>query len=550
MINLIFESIFFLLASCTIILSVAGYGNFLIYKYNNNFFEKIFFGIIIITFLVTLIHFFFKISFYITVGLLFIGLILFLRNHKSSLTKLYKSNLLYLIIFLILLPIYISQKYHEDFGYYHLPYVITMIEEKIIFGLANSNSAYAHNSIWLNTISLFSLPKNNFNFLTLPSYLIYNLFIIFSLKNILKLNNQKISNYFLIICVFYLLLKFTRISDYGNDLPATIFSILSIFYFLRYSETKKNQNKFFYFFCCFSFAVFSVLIKLSGIPILLLPLILLLKNYEKLKKEIFNVNYLFVFLLAFIFYLQQFFYTSCIIFPTKFTCINTEWFNNDFLLLRENLELINKSYYGSDNLLTKENYLSKLNWFSFWLERNYPEILENILTIFLPILLLIFFLPKEKNKSSLFLENKSLFILFIFLSFIYWFKFSPVYRFSIPYFLSLFFILSLNFYLNKGFSKKIFLYLIISALFFNFSKNVLRIHNKNFIFFGIEKIQNQFYIDHSSDNNFIQIYNPDIKNSNNGWQGRLCWNIPFFCSYEKIRVNKNYGYLFFSKLNN
>jgi hypothetical protein len=425
-----------------------------------------------------------------------------------------------------------------------------MIEEKIIFGLANGNSAYAHNSIWLNTISLFSLPKNNFNFLTLPSYLIYNFFIIFSLKNILKFNNQKISNYFLIICVFYLLLKFTRISEYGNDLPATIFSILSIFYFLRYSETKKNQNKFFYFFCCFSFAVFSVLIKLSGIPILLLPLILLLKNYERLKKEIFNVNYLFVFLLAFIFYLQQFFYTSCIIFPTKFTCINTEWFNNDFLLLRENLELINKSYYGSDNLLTKENYLSKLNWFPFWLERNYPEIFENILTIILPILLLIFFLPREKNKSSLFLENKSLFILFIILSFIYWFKFSPVYRFSIPYFLSLFFILSLNSYLKKAFSKKIFLYLIITALFFNFSKNILRIHNKNIIFFGIEKIQNKFYIDHSSDNNFIDIYSPDSKNSNNGWQGKLCWDIAFFCSYEKIIVNKNYGYLFFSKLNN
>ena len=550
MINLFFESIFFLLASCTIILSVAGYGNFLNYKYKKNFFEKIFFGIIIITFLVTLIHFFFKISFYIAVGLLFIGLILFLRYHKSCLTKLYKSNLLYLIIFLILLPIYISQKYHEDFGYYHLPYVITMIEEKVIFGLANSNSAYAHNSIWLNTISLFSLPKNNFNFLTLPSYLIYNLFIIFSLKNILKLNNQKISNYFLIICVFYLLLKFTRISEYGNDLPATIFSILSIFYFLRYSETKKNQNKLFYFFCCFSFAVFSVLIKLSAIPILLLPLILLLKNYEKLKKEIFNVNYLFIFLLVFIFYLQQFVYTSCIIFPAKFTCVNTEWFNFDLLLLRENIELINKSYYGSDNLLTKENYLSKLNWFSFWLARNYPEILENILTIFLPILLLIFFLPKEKNKSNLFLENKSLFILFIFLSFIYWFKFSPVYRFSIPYFLSLFFIISLNFYANREFSKKIFLFLILFSLLFNFTKNILRINNKDYIFFGIENIQNQFYVDKLSENNFIKVYRPDIKNNKNGWQGRLCWDIPFICSYKEIRVNKNYGYLFFSKLNN
>ena len=63
MINLILESIFFLSVTCTIILSFAGYGNFLIYKYNNNFFEKIFFGIIIITFLVTLIHFFLKLVF-------------------------------------------------------------------------------------------------------------------------------------------------------------------------------------------------------------------------------------------------------------------------------------------------------------------------------------------------------------------------------------------------------------------------------------------------------------------------------------------------------
>ena len=109
MINLIFESIFFLLASCTIILSLAGYGNFLAYKYNNNFFEKIFLGIIIITFLVTLIHFFFKISFYISIGLLFIGLILFLRNHKSFLTKLYKSNLLYLIIFIFSLIIRLTE---------------------------------------------------------------------------------------------------------------------------------------------------------------------------------------------------------------------------------------------------------------------------------------------------------------------------------------------------------------------------------------------------------------------------------------------------------
>ena len=185
MINLIFESIFFLLASCTIILSMAGYGNFLDYKYKNNFFEKIFLGIILTTFLLTLLHFFFKISFYISGGLLFIGLILFFRNHKKFLTNVYKSNLSYLIIFLILVPIYISQKYHEDFGYYHLPYVITMIEEKIIFGLANANSAFIHNSIWLNILPIFYINEN-YDFILIPTFIIYSVFIIYSFSLINK----------------------------------------------------------------------------------------------------------------------------------------------------------------------------------------------------------------------------------------------------------------------------------------------------------------------------------------------------------------------------
>ena len=50
---------------------------------------------------------------------------------------------------------YLSQKYHEDFGYYHLPYALAFLEEKIIFGFANDKSAYVYNSIWLNLISIF-----------------------------------------------------------------------------------------------------------------------------------------------------------------------------------------------------------------------------------------------------------------------------------------------------------------------------------------------------------------------------------------------------------
>ena len=548
---IILETAIFLFASLVSVLSLNGYGKIIALKYEKNFLEEFFLGFMVVAFIVTFVHFFFKISFYIAVGLLFIGLILFLINHKSSLTKLYKSNLLYLIIFLILLPIYISQKYHEDFGYYHLPYVITMTEEKIIFGLANSNSAYVHNSIWLNTISLFSLPKNNFNFLTLPSYLIYNLFIIFSLKNILKFNDQKISNYFLIICVFYLILKFTRISEYGNDLPAIIFSILTIFYFLRYSETKKNQNKFIYFFCCFSFAIFSILIKFSCIPIFLLPIYLYLKNFNFLKKEIFKLNYFFLYLVALIFFIQQFIYTGCFIFPSTISCLDVSWFNNGFIDIKRSLELVNKSYSIARNIFSPQEYLNNFTWFPYWLSRNYTEILEHIITMLLPVIIMFLLSkkPKKNKKIDIIFFDKYIFVIFILLGFTFWLTFSPVYRFGVIYFISLIFFTTYFFYKTRIISKKPLIYLFLLALFFNQTKNILRISNQENIFLGIKKINNTFFEYTISKNDYILVLGPDSKNNKkNGWQGILCWDISFLCSYNEINVRKINNYLFLKKI--
>ena len=87
---------------------------------------------------------------------------------------------------------YISQKYHEDFGYYHLPYAIAFLEEKIIFGFANIDQSYVYNSIWLNINSIFFLNDKNYDFLTLPSFILFISFIIFSLQSIFNLKNIKI----------------------------------------------------------------------------------------------------------------------------------------------------------------------------------------------------------------------------------------------------------------------------------------------------------------------------------------------------------------------
>ena len=472
---------------------------------------------------------------------------LFLIKKNFFSIKTVKKNIKFLILFLFLVPIFISQKYHEDFGYYHLTYVITMMEEKIIFGLANSNIAYSHNSIWLNIISIFSLPKNDFNFLTLPAFLAYYIFIAFSLKKILESNKQTISSYFLLVCLFYFILKFTRISEYGNDLPCTIFSILAVFYFLKFSESTIQQKKPSYFLCCFSFAAFSILIKFSAIPIFLLPLYLFITNFKKLRKEIIKYNYIFIFILFFIFFLQQFVYTGCLLFPSKLTCLNVSWSNDDFFVLRKNIELINKSYSVTGGLISKKEYLENLNWFPYWLKRNYSELLEHLITMLIPIILLKILLKKNKNADNLLFENKKIFYLFILISFVFWFKFSPVYRFAVPYFLCLIFIITLRFNIIKKFSTNLFLILIVVSILFNFSKNILRISDKKEVFLGIEKIDNKFFIDQSSINEFIFVHRPDIENNKNGWQGRLCWDIKFLCSYGEIDINSSNNYLIIKK---
>ena len=546
---IILETVIFLFASLVSVLSLNGYGKIIAFKYKKNFLEEFFLGFMVVAFIVTFVHFFFKISFYIAIGLLFIGLILFLINHKSSLTKLYKSNLLYLIIFLILLPIYISQKYHEDFGYYHLPYVITMIEEKIIFGLANANFAFAHNSIWLNILPIFYINEN-FDFVLIPTFLIYSVFIIYSFSHINKERKKTISNFFLIVCLFYIILKFTRISEYGNDIPALIFTILAILNFLKFQEEKNLKKKITYFFYNFSFTAFAILIKFSVIPVLILSAYLLLKNYRNLSPEILKIRYIFIYILGITFFLQQFVYTSCFIYPSTLTCINTSWFDPTIVNSIDRLELINKSYAETKGLVTKEEFLKNFNWVSYWFNRNYPEILEHLLTMIFPIILFLFISNKTNSPKKLDLKKINFFIFFVLIGFLFWFTFSPVYRFGIIYFISVIFLISLYFYQNRVFSKKKFTILILIFLLFNFSKNIIRIYDEDKIFYGIKKIKNEFLEYKNNSNEKFSVFYPDIqKNSinGNGWQGRLCWDIKFLCSYGEIDINSSNNYLIIKK---
>ena len=232
---LTFEIVLFFLSIILLSTSIAGYGSLIKLKNNDNLFTNIFLGFAVISLIITVIHFFFSINLLISFLMFFFGIfIFFLKKRKNFTNIIERKNVYFLLIILLLIPIYVSQKYHEDFGYYHLPYAIGLIEEKIIFGFSNIDQSYVYNSIWLNLYSIFFLNDKNFNFLTLPSFLLYLTFIIFTLNQVISKKKIIVSDYYLIVTLFYFILKFTRISEFGVDLPSIIFSVLGIYYFFKF----------------------------------------------------------------------------------------------------------------------------------------------------------------------------------------------------------------------------------------------------------------------------------------------------------------------------
>ena len=181
------EILIFTISIVILSLSISGYGSLTSLNLKKNFFLDFFLGLIIISLIITLVHFFFKISVQISFLIFLLGLLFFFYKKKFNFLKsLKKKNFFFLIIIFFFIPIFISQKYHEDFGYYHLPYALNFIEDKIIFGFANINPTYVYNSIWLNLFSIFFLNDKNFDFLTLPSFLLFLNFIFFCLYQVIS----------------------------------------------------------------------------------------------------------------------------------------------------------------------------------------------------------------------------------------------------------------------------------------------------------------------------------------------------------------------------
>lgn len=555
---------FFLSALFLIILliSTVGYGRFihhLIFNKSNisNYGECGLLGLVFISFISTFIHFFHEINYYVNLLIYFFGLGL-AGYFYNEIKIFYKKNKNFLILFFLTSLLMLAyHKPNEDFGYYHLPYLINFISEKVIFGLSTVQTNQGWNSMWLNLTATYNLPIIEMNGFHLTN-LVFFIFISFAfLDSLFNHNNSRsvcfiknLINIFGVLFFLYLLIKFSRLNTFGFDVPSNFMSIYCFYLFLCYFDLEKNssEKRKYIFEKIVIFSSFAVLIKLSNLLILLLPLFLFLIKEKKLLSK----SFIFISCFLIIWSIQQFIYTGCFIFPIIQSCFDVSWFNKDSVItLLDHTKGINKSFAEYKGSLSELEYSQNFNWVSTWFNRTKIEILEHLLTFFfIFISIFLFSVPKKKNILYNKIEINNFYYVVIFIIFfqiVFWFNTSPVVRFGLHYVLLLLFFILIpilrRFFLRRTIKLKYIIILVYFGLSINLEKNFFRIFydikNNNSFFYAYPEI---YYV-----KKFI--FEKDITiNYLVKTKSVYCWNTPSLClaGNQNISINRVNGYLFVS----
>ncbi len=545
-------------------MSFLGHGSFIsnliiINNKNLSLTDIILVGFFSLSFLVTFIHFFLPISYQLNIIIHTIGILLFILNIKNLKKYLNKFSIFIFITFSLLsILFFYEHKPNEDFGFYHLPYIVNFTSEKVIFGLNSLQISQGYNSMWLNLHSSFYLFKNEFKHLYILNSIFFIsvifIFITEIVNNFNKKNSEnKLLFLFSFIFLLFFIIKFSRINSYGIDVPGNFFVIISILYFLKLINSNEKRLLFFQLFIMS--ITLAITIRIMNLPLIMLLLYsLYLVNFNK--KILLSKFSLFILLFGTFYLLQQFIYTGCILIPSNISCfIKPSWFDPDYLASIKRILFVNHSYGVYQGTLSIKEYHEKFNWVPTWFNRNSTEIVEFIIAFSLPILLLKVFARKNNFMIN---EKKMIFSYFVIIfsliiCSLLWFYNSPVIRMGNHFIMLLIFFLLvvINFFkvfLDPAYNKKIYVFIFALSLIFFVNKNVSRINSIEFeknIWPNFKKVNYKSEIKNGLNLNLI------IAGSDP--QTTVCWDIPFICrnSFGDIDIQKSkLGYLFIYKFKN
>lgn len=460
-----------------------------IIKTNNkkNFYEICLIGLIITLISSQAINFFFPLNNYI-LYLNIIILLIYIFLTKENFIKNTKFDLyVFLICLLIIFLNIYGSGFSDDIDHYHYGFISNADNGNFIWGNSFLNLLYGTSPVWLSVQSYLNFDSSRLQDIHITNGLIFFLILGLFISEIRFKKNLFFYKPYLFLVLIFLLLKYTRLKEFGIDKPATILFCFMIYYYLKYFLNFDKDNLLPNFIILSLISISIILIKITYLPVLFLPLMILVKYRSKLIKK--DIRYFFLLIPFLILIVKNILGTGCMIYPIESSCIShISWVNNSGARELSILaETFNKSWLNYKGDLSEINYIKNFNWLSTWFNRSKIEILEFTLTILLVIFITL--ISFKLNFKNYIINNKKLKLFFYFLIFLiitsvcFFFLKNPVLRMNHPTLISIM-TLSLILFCESNLKKinnnVIYIFFVLAVL-FNLIKNIDRIVDKNFV---------------------------------------------------------------------
>lgn len=453
-----------------------------------NFYEISLIGLIVTIIFAQFLNFFIPLTDHIIISNTILLAIFLFFDHKI-LKENFRINIGILILSLLIMFMNIyGSGFSDDLDHYHYGFIANADNSNFIWGQSFLHPLYGTSPSWLVGHSFF-----NFDQFRLQDIHILNgiaLFLVIGLfLSELDLNKNKKTFYspILFSLLLFILLKYTRLKEFGIDRPSILFFCFLIYYYLKYFIIPNNKDIVKNFILISLISIFIFSIKIIYLPVLFFSLIIFIRKNSKLAK--LDTMYLIFFVPILVFIFKNLLGTGCLIFPFEGSCIQSLPWSN-FIYAKElsiSAEIFNKSWTSYSGDLSEKEYIKNFNWFKTWYERGNTEILELFLTV-LVIILISFFtffsnLSEKKIINNNYKDFKLILIFIILTSLSIYLVKNPVIRMNHHMIISLM-ILIITLVLNldlKIFKRNLIYFFLIIGLLFNLYKNYDRISENHFI---------------------------------------------------------------------
>ena len=403
------------------------------------------------------------------------------------------------LIFGIFIFALLAAKTHDDFSYYHFPYIYYLTQENLIIGVGNLVHAFRTPSSIFYLNSLFYLPGIKYFSFSLGAILIFgfsNLVLIFKLKNDYQNKIYDFIFFLTLLSFLFINIFFYRIAEHGTDRSAQILILLLFIEVLTLSRKSIIEGK-----------IFSKILILLGLIVslkafyvlylmILIPILISFRKHKYFLELLKNFYFYILCSIGFFLILVNIFNSGCIIYPVSITCFsNFEWsLFNEAKSSNEWFEQWAKAGAGPNHRVDNpENYIKGFNWVSNWIDMYFFNKVSDFLLGLLLLILVVFLTFYSEKNIKIKFEKKNYLIYFIaIILFLEWFYNHPSLRYGGYSLIALIIFMPFSIYLSKFISIKFFkekiIFLIVLSLMIFVGRNLNRIKNEtenyNYNFFS------------------------------------------------------------------